>query len=262
MDLLKIVGELEGKSSYERFNSISRFLDDNDIPYDLHYYSTGSNIVAGNFNKKFIGVGSHFDVVNGSPGANDNASAVAVALGLLNRFKSHPPEVNLVFYFFDEEEKGMKGSKRYIEDYGVKNMNAFINLEMVGMGDKLALWSLHEASKGELLETLERVAVAKGIYSGRFDKVVGRYADHVSFRNAGIEDSFSITSISQEDIDVSYHYYKAQEFDVDKEVLEEIISQAPIFKHYHKPTDLSIHLSEESLKRVEDVVFEAICKLK
>lgn len=246
MSILSIVKELEGKNNMDRLKMIMRYLDKNKIPYDLHYYATGTNVIVGNINHAFIGVGSHFDAVKDSPGANDNASAVAVALALLERArKENLKSINLVFFFFDEEEKGRIGSKTYIRDNGVTNMRGFINLEMIGMGDKIALWSLDESSQGNLLQTLEKVAEEKNVFCGRFDKIVGRYADHVSFRNAGIKDSFSLTAISQEDLDVSFHYNKAIEFDVDKEVLEEILSGAPLFKHYHKPTDVSTHLSED-----------------
>jgi len=263
MSLLKKVKELEGKSSYDRFNTILKNLDSKDIPYDIHYYASGSNIIVGDTNKKFVGIGAHFDVVQDSPGANDNGSACAVVLGLIEKLYSNPVEgMNTVFYFFDEEEVGMKGSKTYIEDNSIRNMKAYINMEMVGMGDRLALWSTGQDSFGQALITLENIAASKGITAQRFDRIIGRYADHVPFKNANIEDSFSITVVSQEDIDTSYHYYKAQEFDVDKEVLEEIFSKAPLFKHYHKPTDLSCHLSENSLQMVESVVYETLCKLR
>lgn len=262
MQLLDIVRELEGKSAYERFNVLLKHLDQSGIPYDIHYYPSGSNIVVGDTNKQFVGIGAHFDTVNGSPGANDNASSCAVVLALVKRYYANPlRNLHCVFYFFDEEETGMQGSKNYIEDNGIRQMKAYINLEMVGMGDRLALWSLNGDSRGKALETLERVAAAKGIPCGRYDKIVGRYADHVPFRRAFLEDAFSMTLVSQEDLDVAYHYYKAQEFEVDKEVLEEIFAQAPIFRHYHKPTDLAVHLNEDSLKMAEDVVYETLCRL-
>lgn len=262
MELLTKVKALEGKSSYERFNVILRQLDYLNIPYDIHYYASGSNIIVGDTTKKFVGVGAHFDVVQGSPGANDNGSSCAVVLALIEKFYSKPVKnINPVFFFFDEEEVGMKGSRTYIEDNSIQHMKAYINMEMVGMGDKLALWSANEHSKGKALELLEEVAAQQGISSQRFERIIGRYADHVPFRDACVEDSFSVTVVSQEDIDISFHYYKAQEFKVDKEVLEEIFMQAPIFKHYHQPSDLTGHLSEQSLRMVESVVYQTLCKL-
>jgi Zn-dependent M28 family amino/carboxypeptidase len=262
MNILSIVKDLEGKSNMDRLKIIMRYLDKNKIPYDLHYYATGTNVIVGSINHSFIGIGSHFDVVKDSPGANDNASSVAVALVVLERVrKENFKGVNLVFYFFDEEEKGRIGSKTYIKDNGVFNMKGFLNLEMVGMGDRIALWSLNADSKGKILDTIETVAKEKNIFCGRFDKIVGRYADHVSFINAGVKDSFSITAISKEDLDVSIHYNKAIEFDVDKEVLDDILAGAPLFKHYHKPTDLSKYLSEDSLNLVADLVYQTICRL-
>jgi hypothetical protein len=108
------------------------------------------------------------------------------------------------------------------------------------------------------LEALEQQASKDGTPCKRFDKIVTNYADHISFLRAGLSDAFSVTSISPKDIEVAYHYYKAQEFDVDKETLHEIMRQAPIFQHYHQPTDLSSHLSEASLQRVCRIVWNTL----
>ena len=261
MELLEIVYKLEGKSSFDRFNIVTKLLDELEIAFDIHYYATGSNIIVGNTGERFIGIGSHFDVFNGSPGANDNASGVAVILGLIKKISTSNFKQNLVFFFFDQEEQGMLGSKSYIQDHSIHKMQAYINLEMVGIGNKIALWSLNKDSYGEALETMENILIGKEIYAGRFEKLVGRYADHVPFRKAGIEDSFSLTCVSDKDLDVLYHYNKAKEFDVDKEVLDEILSKGPLFKDYHQHSDLAIHLSEESLKLVERVVFETLSRL-
>ena len=50
------------------------------------------------------------------PGANDNASGVAVLLELARYFSDNPPPVTLVFCFFTGEEQGLQGSWRYIRD--------------------------------------------------------------------------------------------------------------------------------------------------
>jgi hypothetical protein len=49
-------------------------------------------------------IGAHYDTVPGSPGANDNASAVAALLSLARRFADHDPERSLRFVAFVNEE--------------------------------------------------------------------------------------------------------------------------------------------------------------
>lgn len=53
---------------------------------------------------KFVVVGAHYDSVSGSPGANDNASAVAVLLALAEYFADRPQPQTLRFVAFANEE--------------------------------------------------------------------------------------------------------------------------------------------------------------
>jgi Zn-dependent M28 family amino/carboxypeptidase len=285
MNLLKIVQDLENKIDEERFDFIISFLEENEINYQIHKYKTGKNIIIKTNNeetdKPFIGISSHFDVVPKSGGANDNATSVAVCLDVLMRIKEESKQnpsflENLAFditvFIFDEEEKNLLGSRAYIMEFGRQEIRkgkliGLINLEMLGQGDKIALWNLEEDTKdnveaGQLLQTVEKTAKDKGIFTQRFDKVVTNSADHVSFRHAKLADAFTITCISQKDIDISYHFYKAQEAGASFQTLQEIINQAPIFKHYHKPSDLSTFLNEESMQRVSDLIWQTLQNIK
>ncbi|MEM6767943.1 MAG: hypothetical protein AAF655_23620 [Bacteroidota bacterium] len=86
-------------------------------------------------------------------------------------------------------------------------------------------------------------------------------ADHQTFRSYGLKDSFTLTCISEEEVRVAQHYYKALEFEVDQQTLYEIIREAPIFLHYHQPTDTSHYLSEESLLMTVDVIWETLLQI-
>jgi hypothetical protein len=70
------------------------------------------------------------------PGANDNASGVAVLLALARYYAENPPPVTLVFCFFTGEEQGLKGSWAYVKKpvFPLKNVIMAINLDMVGSG--------------------------------------------------------------------------------------------------------------------------------
>jgi Zn-dependent M28 family amino/carboxypeptidase len=73
------------------------------------------------------------------PGANDNASGVAM---LLNLAKLLSKEKNLkytvVFMFFSAEELGILGSKYYVDYplFPLESIKFLINLDMVGTGDE------------------------------------------------------------------------------------------------------------------------------
>jgi len=78
-------------------------------------------------------VGAHYDTLGRSgPGADDNASAVAVVLELMTRA---PAELPLTVVFFDYEESfGMgatKGSKAFVREYD-KPISKAVILDLVG----------------------------------------------------------------------------------------------------------------------------------
>ena len=263
MNLLNIVKKLEGLSNQQRFLVITEMLTEWQVAYSVQEYATGKNIIVnGVGKKKVVGISSHFDVVHGSPGANDNGTAVAVCLNMLHLLKTHSfKSFGVSVLFFDEEEYGLKGSKAYVKQYGIEKFVGVINIEMVGQGDKFALWQVNEQGKGVVMETFEATAASLGFYTRRFDKIVTNTSDQMSFLNAGLEDVFSLTLISDMDLQVAYNFYMAQAGGADVRTLEGIMDKAPLFKHYHKPTDLAVHLNEESLQTASRVIWETLVRL-
>ena len=89
-------------------------------------------------------IGAHYDTVYGTPGADDNASAVAVLLELCRVLKDFSPRRTLKLIFFTLEEPPLFRSKfmgSYIYASEAKargeNISAMVCLEMVGYyGDK------------------------------------------------------------------------------------------------------------------------------
>lgn len=75
-----------------------------------------------------------------SPGANDNASSVGVALTLAERLKEQPLANTQVWLVFTGcEETGCDGILNLIEEHGDQLKDAlFVDLEMVGIGSQLA----------------------------------------------------------------------------------------------------------------------------
>jgi Zn-dependent M28 family amino/carboxypeptidase len=88
---------------------------------------------------KILVIGAHFDSVYGSPGANDNASAVAVLLALVEYFKEKPQPLTVRFLFFTNEEPPFfhthrMGSYAYASECRQKNeiITAMIALDGLG----------------------------------------------------------------------------------------------------------------------------------
>ncbi|MEL6922645.1 MAG: M28 family peptidase [Bacteroidota bacterium] len=260
--LIDQIKQLEQLSDLERFQLIIHWLRQMGIKPKLHKYATGTNIIVPTLQRPYYGLASHFDTVYQTPGANDNCSAIVVCLAVLRKLQASPfHRLGLQVFFFDQEEVGLKGSQAWIRKYGIRRMKGLLNLEMLGQGNHFALWPLTASHSGTLLQAFEQTATEQKISCDRYDRIVMNTADHAAFRKAGLEDCFTLTCISDQDREVAYHYYKALEFDVSPKTLMEIMERAPIFKHYHQPSDLSDHLSEESLQRAVDAIWATFQRL-
>lgn len=79
-----------------------------------------------------IVIGAHYDTVPGSPGADDNATGVAVLLELARLFAERPPRRPVHLVAFDLEELGLLGSKAYVKTLQGKPVYLMLSLEMLG----------------------------------------------------------------------------------------------------------------------------------
>lgn len=84
-------------------------------------------------NLKSILVGAHFDTVPDSPGADDNASGVAVVLEMARLVAQRTTPRTIRFAFFDGEERGLLGSRAYAASpTRISDLHGVIVVEMVG----------------------------------------------------------------------------------------------------------------------------------
>lgn len=79
-------------------------------------------------------IGAHYDAVPGTPGADDNASGVAVLLELARSFAAAPIRYPVRLVAFDLEEYGMVGSGEYAQTLFQDNqpLRLMLSLEMLG----------------------------------------------------------------------------------------------------------------------------------
>ncbi len=92
---------------------------------------------------KWIVIGAHYDHLGHMgpdalfPGANDNASGVAMMLSLAEWFSKHKPKHNILFAAFAGEEAGLVGSEWFIVDRPIElsKIKLMLNLDILGTGD-------------------------------------------------------------------------------------------------------------------------------
>ncbi len=95
---------------------------------------------------EYILVGGHLDHLGKCyttmPGANDNASAVSVTLGLAEALSKSGVQLkrSVVFVLFGAEEAALKGVQYFLKHPTVPSLDqvaGFINMDGVGIGDKI-----------------------------------------------------------------------------------------------------------------------------
>lgn len=82
-------------------------------------------------------IGAHYDAVPGTPGADDNATGVAVLLEMARSFSHEPARHPLRLVAFDLEEYGMVGSTHYATELHQQGqpLRLMLSLEMLGYCD-------------------------------------------------------------------------------------------------------------------------------
>jgi Zn-dependent M28 family amino/carboxypeptidase len=91
------------------------------------------NVVAGDPGRAGILVGAHYDSIPGTPGADDNASAVAA---LIVAARAIGPREDVCFVAFDGEECGFVGSRALVAGLGMHRPRQVHILEMVGYASR------------------------------------------------------------------------------------------------------------------------------
>lgn len=125
----------------KNFSSLGYTVDDHEFDADG---VTMENIVAElgsatHSDEGIIVIGAHYDTVYGSPGADDNASGVAVMLELARLLADHKPKRRVRFIAFANEEH-LEGGKEEMGSYRYaalcsdrsEDVVAMLSLEMLG----------------------------------------------------------------------------------------------------------------------------------
>ncbi len=159
--------------------------------------SAGAILIGAHYDSRTVSID---DVTPPAPGANDNATGVAVLLELARLLADSQPRTSLLLVAFSAEETGLQGSRHYVASGAPERegLRAMLDLDIVGnsagaagAGAVRAFAGSDASSPSVLLASwLGRVAEAydvglRVLVQDRLDRP-GRYSDHVSFHEAGI----------------------------------------------------------------------------
>ena len=157
---------------------------------------TTSNVVAApagfDRTRPHVIVGAHLDTVPQAPGAEDNASGVAVVLELARMAAGHDTRLPVVFVAFGGEEP--RGDGDDLHHFGStamvdrmaagqrRAMTAMVSLDRVGVGDVVPVCSgglQPPTARGGLLRAADRAGVPA-------QACENQTSDHWSFEKAGL----------------------------------------------------------------------------
>jgi Zn-dependent M28 family amino/carboxypeptidase len=208
---------------------------------------TGQNVVGivegSSAGADYVIVSAHYDhlgVVNGRlyPGADDNASGVAVLLAAAAHFAAERPQHPMMFVAFDGEELDLAGSNAFMARPPVPpgRMRLVVNLDMVSRSSRREIFAAGTSHYPFLRPVLEGVAERAGLRllfghdrpGERAKDDWTMQSDHWPFHRAG----------------VPFVYFGVEDH-----------------ADYHRPTDTPERIDEEFLGAVAELVVEAIREL-
>ncbi len=125
------------------------------------------------------------------PGANDNASGVAIMLDLANYYNQNPPKYSLLFIGFAAEEAGLIGSYYYVNYpvYPLERMKFLINLDLIGTGEK-GLMAVNGLEFTPEYDALTAINTEKGYLSSIQARGKAANSDHYWFTEKGVRAFF------------------------------------------------------------------------
>jgi hypothetical protein len=250
---LPLVPLLEGRSNAEREAAVAAYLELRGVSFSRHRFTTFEG-ASENFavdighGDRLLVLVAHHDAVPGSPGANDNAAAVAILLTLLDRLAAAPPSrLRVRLLFTAAEEIGYLGARAYVADTPLDRVLGVLSLELCGIGDSVAIWDA--GAETPFLAAVCRALAGLGLAPDEDYHVVGRIpvfgSDHRAFAAAGLS-AYGLTAVPRREADALRSFV----FNPVRSALTHLVRRPPPFDTYHTRRDARETLDPPALDLV------------
>ena len=181
-------------------------------------------------------IAAHYDTCGPLPGADDNASAIAIALAMVAPLRERGLHRDVIFAFFDAEEPPhfltpTMGSTYYYEHQRDEPIHCAIVLDLMGHdvpipGYEDMLFALGAESDKDLAVVIERTLLPEGLRVAAVpNHFIGDMSDHHVFR------------LHQR----PYLFFSCGQWE-----------------HYHLPTDTPEKLNYEKMARMTDYLVDVV----
>jgi len=181
---------------------------------------------------------AHYDHLRGVPGADDNASSVAVALEVAERLRGQPRQLDVVFCFFDQEEppfflNPVMGSTFFAEhppfslpgDVFCTVVMDICTHDIPIPGAEHMLLAMGAENTAFLADAVRAVDCEEAPVLVFHNKHIGEMSDHLAFR---------------------------------KKQVPSLFISSGFWEHYHKPSDTLEKLNPAKIRSVADSVMALV----
>lgn len=128
------------------------------------------------------------------PGANDNASGVAMMLDLARYFAANRPRYSVMFVAFAAEELGLGGSRHYVINpmYPLNRVKFLLNLDLEGTGDE-GIQVVNATVHQNEFKRLFAINMREGYLAQIKPRGEACNSDHCFFHQAGVKSFYIYT---------------------------------------------------------------------
>lgn len=273
MAIIDVIIQLEKGSNKERTEYIKQILRSMDVSFTSQPFRqrilTGENIIVDQFcdtSGSQLLLTAHTNKYFSSPGANDNASGVAVLLELIRHLKhfGSNPNVGVTFAFFDHEDglAFLDGSTYFVNHSDVSKIAFVFNFDGVGMGNTITISPNIDHSTNEYLDTLKNYLDKEKLPFFTFDLPPLIIEDHIPFVRKSIP-AISLNLIPKSDLVYLQYIMKAswiKKFFVNFFYRGFLNKRHPmkIMRHRHNDLDTSVFIQKESLQLAFQIAMHII----
>ena len=207
-----VKGQFEAIQAQSRgnFNVFTHQFSLNYADVPTQQYNVVGVVSGTEVNSGYVVVTAHYDSISlaredataFAPGANDDASGMAVLMETARIMSTRPHRRSVMFVAFSAEEVGRVGSIEFVKFLQSRNtpISAVINLDIVGSqtgsngavaGNEIRAFSVspNEGASRQLARAIEIIALTSPLNMSVLVQDLpdreGRYGDHLSFSEAG-----------------------------------------------------------------------------
>jgi hypothetical protein len=154
---------------------------------NVTYYNVIATKTGTQFPDSQYVLGAHYDTVN-NPGADDDASGVAVLLEIARVMQQFETAHTIKFCAFDREEQGKIGSTAYVAAHNTDDIKAMVQIDMIAHDVGLNRENMY--GNAAALPLKQALAAAAGLYGNGInfaDAGNATFSDHAPFAAAGYQ---------------------------------------------------------------------------